>query len=82
MGELAAQTGCRAFLLEEETRLGGELSNPDSFDLEDKQSRPDKDKAGRQRFLPEKWTYLKINGGGAEVLLRSFEGNIYLRKHK
>lgn len=27
-----------------------------------------------------KWIYSKINGGGAQVILRSFEGNVYLRK--
>lgn len=37
-------------------------------------------KTSEKVIYPEKWTYGKINGGGAEILLKSFDGNIYLRK--
>jgi hypothetical protein len=37
---------------------------------------------GEQRLSSEDWTVGDINGGGAETLLKSFDGNIYLRKTK
>jgi hypothetical protein len=40
------------------------------------------DKAGVRRILLEEWTSGKIGRGGNEVLLKSFEGNIYIRKSK
>jgi len=37
---------------------------------------------GVQRITLEDWTYGKINGGGPEILLKSFDGNIYIRKRR
>ncbi|MBO2009830.1 DUF4097 family beta strand repeat protein [Siccationidurans soli] len=37
---------------------------------------------GVSRLSTDDWTYGKINGGGAEVTMKTFNGNIYLRKAK
>lgn len=34
------------------------------------------------RLSTDDWTYGKVNGGGAEVMMKTFNGNIYLRKAK
>lgn len=39
-------------------------------------------KTGEKRVLLEDWTSGRINGGGPEMLFKSFDGNIYLRKAK
>jgi hypothetical protein len=36
----------------------------------------------RYKIMLEDWTYGKINGGGPEYLLKTFRGDIYLRKRK
>ena len=37
---------------------------------------------GLSRLSTDDWTYGKVNGGGAEVMMKTFNGNIYLRKAK
>ncbi len=37
---------------------------------------------GLSRLSTDDWTYGKINGGGAEVMMKTMNGNIYLRKAK
>ncbi|MBF9236965.1 hypothetical protein I2I05_06115 [Hymenobacter sp. BT683] len=37
---------------------------------------------GLTRLSTDDWTYGKVNGGGAEVMMKTFNGNIYLRKAK
>jgi DUF4097 and DUF4098 domain-containing protein YvlB len=37
---------------------------------------------GVSRLSTDDWTYGKINGGGAEVMMKTFNGDIYLRKAK
>jgi DUF4097 and DUF4098 domain-containing protein YvlB len=37
---------------------------------------------GVSRLSTDDWTYGKINGGGAEVTMKTFNGDIYLRKAK
>jgi hypothetical protein len=37
---------------------------------------------GTSRISTDDWTYGKINGGGAEVTMKTFNGDIYLRKAK
>ncbi|GAB3298901.1 DUF4097 family beta strand repeat-containing protein [Hymenobacter humi] len=37
---------------------------------------------GLTRLSTDDWTYGKVNGGGAEVMMKTFNGNIYLRKVK
>ncbi|WP_201983478.1 DUF4097 family beta strand repeat-containing protein [Hymenobacter rubidus] len=37
---------------------------------------------GLTRLSTDDWTYGKVNGGGAEVMVKTFNGNIYLRKAK
>ena len=55
------------------------------FDIEIKKrekisERSDKD--DQYKIMLEDWTYGKINGGGPEYLIKTFRGNIYLRKTK
>jgi hypothetical protein len=55
------------------------------FDLQmepRKTRREDTPKTGEKRVVLEDWTYGRINGGGPEMLFKSFDGNIYLRKTK
>lgn len=37
---------------------------------------------GLSRLSTDDWTYGKINSGGAEVMMKTFNGNIFLRKAK
>ncbi|KUG08143.1 DUF4097 family beta strand repeat-containing protein [Solirubrum puertoriconensis] len=39
-------------------------------------------KDGVYRVSTDNWTYGKINGGGAEVMMQTMNGNIYIRKAK
>jgi hypothetical protein len=41
----------------------------------------DKDK-GLYKIKKDDWTYGKINGGGAELMMKSMNGNVYIRKAK
>ena len=38
------------------------------------------DKTGIHKVFLEEWTNGRINSGGAEILLKTLEGNIYIRK--
>ncbi|UOQ65077.1 DUF4097 family beta strand repeat-containing protein [Hymenobacter volaticus] len=37
---------------------------------------------GMSRVTIDDWTYGKINGGGAEIMMKTLHGNIYIRKAK
>jgi len=37
---------------------------------------------GMSRISIDDWTYGKINGGGAEIMMKSLQGNLYIRKAK
>ncbi|GAB2966450.1 hypothetical protein GCM10027048_41070 [Hymenobacter coalescens] len=37
---------------------------------------------GMYRLSVDEWNYGKLNGGGAEIMLKSLQGNIYIRKNK
>jgi hypothetical protein len=39
-------------------------------------------KDGTYRVTVESWTYGKINGGGAELMMKTLNGNIYIRRAK
>ncbi len=55
------------------------------FDLAVEKSQPKVDRSGQggmYRVSVEDWTYGKINGGGPEILMKTMNGNIYLRKVK
>lgn len=55
------------------------------FDIEIKRREKISEKSNENRhykIMLEDWTYGKINGGGPEFLIKSFRGNIYLRKTK
>lgn len=55
------------------------------FDLAVEKSQPKVERSGQggmYRVSVEGWTYGKINGGGPEILMKTMNGNIYLRKVK
>ena len=37
---------------------------------------------GLTKISTDDWTYGKVNGGGAEVMVKTMNGSIYLRKAK
>ncbi|WP_400191606.1 DUF4097 family beta strand repeat-containing protein [Hymenobacter sp. B81] len=39
-------------------------------------------KEGTYRISQDNWTYGRINGGGAELMMKTLNGNIYIRKAK
>lgn len=59
----------------------GEIFSDFDIDISKNQSKINKsgDK-GMYKLQIEDWVYGKINGGGAEILMKNMEGNIYLRK--
>ena len=48
--------------------------------IEHKQNIEKNNKTGVYKVVIEEWTYGKINNGGTEILLKSLDGNIYIRK--
>lgn len=55
------------------------------FDMTVEKSQPKVDRStqtGAYRVSIEDWVYAKINGGGAQILMKNMNGNIYLRKLK
>ncbi|SFQ58661.1 DUF4097 family beta strand repeat-containing protein [Hymenobacter arizonensis] len=55
------------------------------FDVEVDKDRPRVTRTnqnGLYRISTDEWTYGKVNGGGAEVMMKTFNGNVYLRKAK
>jgi DUF4097 and DUF4098 domain-containing protein YvlB len=55
------------------------------FDVEVDKDRPRVTRTnqnGLYRISTDEWTYGKINNGGAEVMMKTFNGNVYLRKSK
>ncbi|QIL77075.1 DUF4097 family beta strand repeat-containing protein [Hymenobacter sp. HDW8] len=55
------------------------------FDLATEKSAPKVNKTaqgGTYRVSTDDWSYGKINGGGAEVMMKSLNGNLYIRKAK
>ena len=37
---------------------------------------------GLYKIKKDDWTYGKINGGGSEIMMKTMQGNIYIRKVK
>jgi hypothetical protein len=52
-----------------------------TLDKDGKSREPEKDKQGQKIYL-DKWMNGKVNGGGPEMLIKNFNGNIYIRKSK
>lgn len=55
------------------------------FDLVTEKSAPKvsrTNEGGTYRVNVDKWTYGKLNGGGAEVMMKTLNGDIYIRKAK
>jgi DUF4097 and DUF4098 domain-containing protein YvlB len=55
------------------------------FDLATEKSAPKVNRTsqgGTYRVSADDWTYGKINGGGAEIMMKSLNGNLYIRKPK
>jgi len=55
------------------------------FDMEIDKTQPKvirTDESGMHKLKLDDWVYGKVNGGGAEVLMKNMNGNIYVRKAK
>jgi hypothetical protein len=61
----------------------GKIFSDYDISLEPKrQTASQKDQQGVQVVSTDNWIYGKINGGGAEVMVKNMKGNIYIRKSK
>ena len=61
----------------------GEIFNDFKIQIDKRKTQINQfDKTGAHRISLENWTNGKINGGGPEILLKTLEGNIYVRKGK
>ncbi|TLM90155.1 DUF4097 domain-containing protein [Hymenobacter jeollabukensis] len=60
----------------------GEVYSDFELVTEQKQVKTSRNANGLYRLNVDEWTYGKLNGGGAEILLKSLQGNIYIRRAK
>jgi len=61
----------------------GDVFTDFDMELENRRTKVEKKKrSGTYKVSLEEWSYGKVNGGGPEILLKSFDGNIYIRKKK
>jgi len=61
----------------------GEVFTDFNMELENCRTKIEKKRSsGTYKVSLEEWSYGKVNGGGPEILLKSLEGNIYIRKTK
>jgi len=63
----------------------GEIYSDFDIKLEQKAQRTEEDlrkEGGKYRLHMENFSYGKINGGGPEIVLKTIDGNIYIRKGK
>ena len=59
----------------------GEIFSDFEIKFENRKTQTEKsDKTGVHKVFLEEWTNGKINNGGPEILLKTLEGNIYIRK--
>ena len=58
----------------------GEVYSDFNMQMQERQTVVEKQtKSGIFKVFLDEWTIGKINGGGPEILLKSFHGNIYIR---
>ena len=61
----------------------GDIFSDFNIEIDKRKTQVNKsDKTGIYKISLEDWTNGKINGGGPEILLKTLEGNIYIRKGK
>ncbi|MCC3157425.1 DUF4097 domain-containing protein [Hymenobacter sp. 15J16-1T3B] len=60
----------------------GEVYSDFELVTEQKQAKTSRNTDGMYRLNVDEWTYGKLNGGGAEILLKSLQGDIYIRRTK
>jgi len=59
----------------------GEIFSDFEIEIDKRKTQVNKsDKSGIYMITLEEWTNGKINGGGPDILLKTLEGNIYIRK--
>jgi hypothetical protein len=59
----------------------GEIFSDFEIEIDKRKTQVNKsDKSGIYKITLEEWTNGKINGGGPEILFKTLEGNIYIRK--
>jgi hypothetical protein len=59
----------------------GEIFSDFEIEIDKRKTQVNKsDKSGIYKITLEEWTNGKINGGGPDILLKTLEGNIYIRK--
>ena len=66
-------------LLKMKSNAGSIYSNFDMDMAKRNQIIEKSEKPGAYKVFLEDWKYAKLNGGGAEILFKSFNGNIYIR---
>ena len=61
----------------------GEIFSDFDIEMEKREIQVDKsNQTGLYKISLEDWVHGKINGGGPEILLKTLEGNIYIRKNE
>ncbi|RAK65181.1 DUF4097 family beta strand repeat-containing protein [Hymenobacter edaphi] len=60
----------------------GEVYSDFELVTEQKQAKTARNANGLYRLNVDEWTHSKLNGGGAEILLKSLQGDIYIRRAK
>lgn len=59
----------------------GEIFSDFDIDIKKREQKTEKSaKTGSVKIYLEEWIYGKINNGGPEILIKSFDGNIFVRK--
>ncbi len=60
---------------------GGDIYTDFDMDIDKRKPVVEKgDNNGNYKVKIEQWTYGKINGGGPEIMMKSFNGDLYIRK--
>jgi hypothetical protein len=63
--------------------MEGEIFSDFNIDLKKRKTKTQKKgESGSIKISLDDWTYGKINNGGPEYLLKSLNGNIYIKKKK
>jgi len=60
----------------------GEIFSDFDVNIKKREQKTEKsNKTGSVKIYLEEWIYGKINNGGPEILIKSFDGNVFIRKH-
>jgi hypothetical protein len=59
----------------------GEIYTDFKIDVEPRKTLIEKsEKTGASKFLLDEWTYARINGGGTQILFKSYHGDIFIQR--